>query len=102
MLSVVHMNPGDRLFNDAGLFLGTINDVDVRPATSVDTMVDGVYVVATIPERYDVFLTVEAQCSFSNGRYYADRVFELNTNSEHRIQTKYVATLGTILTITEM
>ena len=92
--------PGDSLFNESGSYIGTIISIDVADAEVIETLADGTFVVARAFERYDVILTVEAQCSFSNGRYYADRFFELNANSEHRLNTKYIATTGTITTIT--
>jgi len=96
--SVIHI--GDDLYTDTGAFAGTITDVFVEDAENAEWIIDGTYVIAKAQERYDVTLTVSAQCSFSNGRYYADRVFELNANAEQRFQTKYMTSIGYIMTIT--
>jgi hypothetical protein len=94
------LRPGDNLYTDTGTFIGVIQGVNVEDAYHPEWLVDGTYVMGKVQERYDVTLTVEVQCSFSNGRYYADRVFELNADAEQKIQTKYVTTTGFFVTIT--
>jgi hypothetical protein len=96
------MRPGDFLYAaETGAFVGTIVDVSAAEAEVMEWILDGTYVVASSQDRYDVTVTVEVPSTYSNGRYYADRVFELNANSEHRFNTKYVTLLGYIATITE-
>ena len=98
--NVKHLRPGDKLYLlEVNTYIGTIIDVDVQDAESVEFLVDGTYAVAKVWDRYDVILTVETQCSYSNGRYYAERTFELNTNAEHWLCTKYNQLNGTIMTI---
>jgi len=94
------LRPGDNLFTDTGTFIGVIKEVGVEDAYHPEWLMDGTYVMGRVHERYDITLTVEAQCSYSNGRYYADRVFELNADAEQKIQTRYVATTGFFMTIT--
>ena len=90
MSAAMLMRPGDRLFStETGANIGTITNVDITDSLVPEPLVDGTWVLARAHERYDVLLTVSAQCSYSNGRYYADRTFELNANSENRIHTKY-------------
>jgi hypothetical protein len=91
---------GDNLYTDAGTFIGTIRGIAIEDATSLEPLVDGTNVLGRIHERYDVTLTVEAQTSFSDGRYFASRVFELNVNSEQRMQTKYNLFTGIITSLT--
>jgi hypothetical protein len=93
------VRPGDHLYNNTGAYIGTIIDIQTVEAEVTDWILDGTYVVAGAEERYDITLTVEVQCTYSNGRYYADRVFELNANLEHRFLTKYVSLPGFIVTI---
>ena len=96
------MHVGDRMYSiETGANVGTIKNIEVTDAYEVDSLVDGSFAEARIEERYDVLLTVAAQCSHSNGRYYADRSYELNANSENRMYTKYVEIFrGIIMTIT--
>jgi hypothetical protein len=81
---------GDKVYSlETGANIGTVVGVEIREAEAIEDKMDGTFVIARVYERYDVFLTVEARCSSSNGRYYADRTFELNANAEHKIYTKY-------------
>ena len=96
-----HLRPGDKFYTtDNNTYIGTIKNVDIQDAQSVEFLVDGTYTVAKVWDRYDVTLTVETQCSYSNGRYYAERTFELNSNAEYWFCTKYNQLSGTIMTIT--
>ena len=97
--TATHFSLGDRIYNDSGQLLGTVRGIEILPAEQSETKIDGTYVMITVPERYDVNLDVEAQCSFSNGRYYADRTFELNANAEYRMMTKFNDFRGTIMMI---
>ncbi len=56
---------GDNIWDSVrGHYLGTVVDKQVRPATKVsEDMVKGKYIVAKIPNMYDVIITLEA-----NGR----------------------------------
>jgi len=93
------IRPGDNLYIETRAFVGTIKSVSSEIAEVTESLLDGTLVLAPAHERYDITLTVEVQCSFSNGRYYADRVFELNANAEYMFQTKYVYTTGVIMSI---
>jgi len=82
--------PGDRLYTtDTGTFIGTIINVRMEDAYSAEPLIDGTYAMARNHDRYDAILTVEVQASVSDGRFFASRAFELSTNSEYRLQTKY-------------
>ena len=95
------LHPGDRLYAaDTEANLGTIRDVKVEDAYAVEPLDDGTYKKARVYERFDVTLTIEAPCSYSNNRYYADRTFELNANAEIWMHTKYNELYGTVMSIT--
>lgn len=97
--SLLHI--GDKLYTaDIGAYIGTIREINIQDAYTVEPIIDGTYVKARVYERFDVILTVDALCSHSNGRYYVDRTFELNANNELWMSTKYNDIRGTILTIT--
>ncbi|MDR0863207.1 MAG: DUF4330 domain-containing protein [Oscillospiraceae bacterium] len=90
---------GDALYNEAGIHLGRVSKVEIAPATTLSSLPDGTYTIAPVNERVDLTLTVAADCSLSSGRYYVDRTFELNVNSDYKFRSKYVDTTGTILSI---
>jgi len=94
------IRPGDNLYTESGTFIGVIRDVAAIEARSPEAIIDGTYVIASFEDRYDIILTVEANCSYIDGRYYAERIYELSANSEQRMTTKYNLFTGIILSIT--
>jgi len=94
------LRPGDGLYNrENGINMGTIREVEVVPATFPADLIDGTVVLGDVAERYDVYLTVDVDASFSNGRFYASRVIELSANAEYRLFTKFNQFNGTIMWI---
>ena len=90
MSSASLLRPGDKMYAmDTGTLMGTIANVDITEAVAADTLVDGSYVYAPVEERHDVTLTIAAECSLSNGRYYLDKTIELSANCIYRAFTKY-------------
>ena len=90
---------GDNLFADNGNNIGVIKSVTIKDAVIPSVLTDGTYVLAPIDERYDVYLDLEVPCSISNGRFFANRSFELWVNSEYKLLTKYSAFSGVITKI---
>lgn len=91
---------GDSLWLDSGVYAGEIVGVEFdTPAKAPSQTIDGTYVMGEYESKYDVYLTVLADCSHSNGRYYADRTFELNVNQEKHFQTKYMTLTARLLEI---
>ena len=81
---------GDRLYSrENGALMGTITNVEITEAFSPGGLLDGEIVMARVQERYTVTLTLEVEASFSNGRFYASRVVELNANAEYHMATRY-------------
>ena len=84
------LRPGDGLYNrENGIRMGTITAVDTEPATTLIALIDGTAVMGPVEDRLDVFLTVETDASFSNGRFYASRIIELNANANYPMFTKF-------------
>ena len=93
--------PGDTIYvPDPGAYIGTITNVEFTKAESPELILDGTYVVAPIEDRYDLWLTVKANCTVSNSRYYINKIFELKLNSSFRMLTKYFDTTGIVMSIT--
>ena len=90
----------DKLYSqETGAYIGTIVHKEVTPAELTDTIVDGSFVTASVEDRYDVLLTIVADGSISNGRYYIGGTFELRTNATYRFVTKYNDITGSVLLI---
>lgn len=88
---------GDKIWDtDHDTYLGVITGVEAVPATWEYDLMDGSSTVAGSENRYDVYLTVEAEGLISNGRYYASRTFELGANGTLYFYTKYCSVSGTI------
>jgi len=99
--TVEQILPGDRIFTqDNNTFMGTIKAVDYIQAQTPDTLIDGSLIMMDVPERYDVFLTVESMCSINSGRYFAERRIELGANATYWLCTKYATMLATLMEIT--
>ncbi|MDR2421668.1 MAG: DUF4330 domain-containing protein [Oscillospiraceae bacterium] len=90
------LREGDYIWLESGVPAGQITGVEIRDAETVSQKADGTYVIGKIESKADAFITVLANCSVSNGSYYADRTFALNVNQEQKYVTKYAAVTGTI------
>jgi FlaG/FlaF family flagellin (archaellin) len=91
--------PGDAVYNESGLTLGEVAAVETAPATTLATLQDGRYIISGIEERVDMTITVSANCSRSAGRFFVERTYELNVNSDYNLRSKYVTVYGTLMTI---
>lgn len=88
---------GDKMWDsDHDTYIGTITSVRSEPSTGEYTLVDGTSKIATRGDRYDVYLTVEAEGLISNGRYYASRTYEVGANSGIYFYTKYCSVAATV------
>lgn len=93
---------GDKLFEAKnGIEIGSIVAVDVTPAEIGTTDMEGNYIRVPSEDRYRVVLTVESSMTQSDGRYYANRTYEINKGYQTELYTKYVSFTGTILSIEE-
>jgi len=95
------LRPGDSLYSrDHGSAnMGTIVAVDITESYAAEQLLDGTIVIARVHERYDVVLTVEAEGSVSGGRFFANRIVELNANAGYRLFTRYNQFEGTLMMI---
>ncbi|MDR2615695.1 MAG: DUF4330 domain-containing protein [Oscillospiraceae bacterium] len=94
------LREGDYIWLESGVPAGRITAVEIKDAETISQKADGTYVIGKVESKVDVFITVLADCSVSDGRYFADRTFELNVNQEQKYVTKYAAITGTIGSIT--
>ncbi len=88
---------GDILYEiDNNTVIGTITKVEYQPAERYYSTVDGRYVMNYQPERYDMFLTVEAEGIVKDGLCYASRTYEVNRNKEVYYYTKFLTGYGLV------
>ena len=91
---------GDLLFdadNNIGTSIGKITAIDIVPATEAVRLTDGTYVMGTVQDRFDVTLTLEASGMINNGKYYVNKVYEVNANSVRTFYTKYAEFTATVM-----
>ena len=80
--------------------IGKIVDKKVTEATEFVNMADGTLSKEDkIPEKFDVYLTVEAKGLVSNDGYFVEGNHQLNIFSNVNFSTKTVETMGTIMEI---
>ena len=91
--------PDDTLYTEGGVAIGKITEVKSEQAKLITQLVDGRYIEAIVESKVDAYITVMADCSHSNGRYYAGRTFELFVNQNGKYLTKYVAFPATMTEI---
>ncbi|MDR0906260.1 MAG: DUF4330 domain-containing protein [Oscillospiraceae bacterium] len=80
---------GDELHPDSVNAPGIITAVEIKPASAPSQLADGTYTMGKIESKVDLIVTIRADCSYSNGHYYAGRAFEINVNQESVFLTKY-------------
>jgi len=98
----IHQNvrEGDTLFDKtSGNPIGTITKIESTPAKENVLCIDGEIRPGTVENRIDVILTIEANAVVSDKGVFVNRTYELNSNSERGIMTKYFECSGRILDI---
>ena len=89
---------GDLLYDKpSGTEMGKITKVDIKDATGVFQMQNGTIEIKEIPDRVDLFLTVEAEGRTSNGEFIANNLIRVLVGSFRALKTKYVMFSGTII-----
>lgn len=80
--------------------MGTIVDLAVTGAMGEKEMADGTNVIAPIPERYDVVLTIQTDGSVGESSYYSSASNELCIGKTYELYTKWSSCFGTIRKVT--
>lgn len=80
--------------------MGTIVDVEVLDAVGEEEMANGQNVIAPIPERYDVILTIQTDGSIGESAYYSAASNELCIGKTYEMYTKWSSCYGTIERVT--
>lgn len=96
--SVDGLHVGETLWDsDNGTVLGTITAISPTPATAEVTLVDGTMKTIEKENRYDIYLTIEADGLITEtGRCFASRTYEIGVNTPIYFYTKYCSVVGTV------
>lgn len=81
------------------LDMGKITNIELEDATSHTSLSNGKLVTAKIPERYNCYITIEAEGSEFENKYMLLDETELAVGRIIPINTKFVQTSGTVKSI---
>jgi hypothetical protein len=88
---------GDELLSDdTNHRIGVIKDVQIQAYEKTLEKSDGSLVLAQVPEKYKVVLTVETELSERETGYFAYGVTEIKNNSATILYTKYVKSVSKV------
>lgn len=95
-----NVKAGDKMYSsESGALLGTVTDVEVTDAVIEIEKSDGTFAEAATGDRCDAVITIDGTGIISNGRYFADRSFEIAVNDRVEVCTKYCTFGGYIWSI---
>jgi hypothetical protein len=90
---------GDPVYDEHGVNMGVIETVSHAPALIKSALTDGSYVDSTSEGRFDVTMTLKANCAVADGHIFAERKTELSIGAQIPILTKYIKTSAWITNI---
>ena len=76
--------------------MGILQKVDVRPAGKEIEMANGMAVFGTIPDRFDVTLTLELGGVVNNLGYFAPQLSNIGAGASVIVKSKFVQVQGSI------
>lgn len=92
-----HLTVGEAVLSDeTNSPIGVIDKIEILPYEEVVETSDGQLIRATVPDKYTVMLTLDAQLSERETGYFAEGITEIKVNSATKIYTKKVITSGRI------
>lgn len=90
-MSVESVKVGDILYEkDSKTVLGTVTAIDTEPYSEGLIDRDGQFHMAPVPEKYNLFITVNGRVLATENRYLAEGVLELKINSDIQLITQMV------------
>lgn len=94
------LHVGDKVYDEkTNTYLGEITKIDVTPHITDEIGLDGAYIQAEKLDYFNVTMTIRGPILEKDTGYYASGVFELKTNSEFPVYTKFVKPTLRILDI---
>ena len=93
---------GDEVFDKmSGAALGKITDINVSESRQKIDTLDGTIILAGVPDRIDVLLTIGTDGSLKNGEYLANGLTRIMGGSFRSIKTDYIMCSGMIIDIND-
>lgn len=80
-------------------YIGKISKLDIREAKGNLETASGDIILATLPERIDVDITIETDGTIRNNEYLANGLIRIMVGNLKEIKTKYVMCSGTVSSI---
>ncbi|MBE0450633.1 MAG: DUF4330 family protein [Clostridia bacterium] len=97
IMTVEGFKVGDMVLSDeTNSIIGPIEEIEIEPFKDVVEKSNGEVVLAEVPGKYTVFITVSALMSERETGYFSEGITEIKVNSELKIYTKTVAPLGKV------
>ena len=91
---------GDDVYDKvSGTCIGKITNIVTMNAKGLIKTVNGNYVLAEMPNKIDVRLTIETDGAVKNGEYLANGLIRILVGNYKEIKTKYLMCSGTIVSI---
>ena len=87
------------VINDSGKVFGTIIDKKSEPAKANQLLADGTTIRTTIPERFDVYLTVEVEGIQLDDGYYVNGTQYISVGSANAYRSNGSVFYGTVYKI---
>ena len=91
---------GDEVYDKvSGTNIGKISNIEIAEAQGVLEKSNGEVILATIPNKIDIKLTIETDGTIKNGEYLANGLIRIMVGNYKEIKTKYLMCSGTIFSV---
>lgn len=98
--SVNTFKSGDTVYDSqTKLEVGTIKNIKVEEASNLIQTLSGDVVDEKNPKRFDVTLTIETEGIENEESYLANRSIKLKVGSSKLLETRYIKSSGTIMSV---
>jgi hypothetical protein len=93
---------GDEVYDKvSNTYIGKIVEVNIKEAQGTLEKENGEIILASMPGKIDVDLTVETNGTVKNGDYLANGLIRIMVGNFKEIKTKYIMFSGTVSSITK-
>ncbi len=84
------------LSEETNSVIGPIKEIIVIPYLDEIETIDGTLVLAEVPDKYTILVSLEASLIERETGYFSEGITEMKVNSMFKFYTKYVSTSGRI------
>lgn len=94
------LKEGDEVYDKvSGTYIGKISNLEINEAYGLLERKSGDVILAKIPGKIDVKMTIETEGNIKNGEYLANGLIRIMVGSLKEIKTKYLMCYGTVTAI---